>query len=478
MAEGIARESCLVQAMVSIMCSSTKRYCLLNIIGRFTGRYHTMVVSLHRPSPQVPKPSSQSATKCFDSAAFVIDISSKQMMSAAVDITWVFLLTLYMSLNTLLWCVTSYPEIRAAHSRDEVQEFVNIALDIIDQCVERWPGTASASQLYSILTKACLQSYDSTSTPSQSSPGSLSTPPSQPESNSPNPNGMELPGTMGSSKPGPPAFNPPQFGYVFGSAAANVDSYTLEAPFPQHPTFRSNSIFLNPASNDRTGRRFSYFPPEFTQPDGPSGIDLSPPASESTISPPFLSSPQLDQTPPGSMPPMPVVTPTMSTISTPLMSTPILTTPASQDSPDTVISNGLPQPQHRSPLPAFTIPPLPPGQLPQGQRPLPPATTVTDWFNPPPPFISPYSFGSLGTSFWGNSSTMGGFDGLDANNFDTRGLPPERQGSLSQAQQIELMDVLENEGMADIDSYLNTAIDFNHNAMVGTDTGMNWGSRS
>ncbi|KAI0398370.1 hypothetical protein F5Y17DRAFT_476 [Xylariaceae sp. FL0594] len=461
----------------------------------FTGRYHTMVVALHRPSPQVPKPSLQSATKCFDSAAFVIDISSKQMMSAAVDITWVFLLTLYMSLNTLLWSVTSYREIRAAHSREEVQELVNVALDIIDQCVERWPGTASASHLYSILAKACLQSYDSADTPSQSTPGSLNTPPSQPESNSPDPHGMRPPPLIGPSKSAPPTFNPPQFGYVFGSAPE--DNYTIEAPFPQHPTFRSNSIFLNPASNDRSARRFSYFPPEFTHPDGLGlqGVDPSPPASESTISPPFLS-PRPDQTPPGFVPPISVVTPTMSTIGTPLMSTPMISTPASHDSPHNVISNSLPprpsphppseqqqqQQLHRSPFPAFTIPPLPPGQqLPQGQRPLPPVTTVTDWFNPPPPFISPYAFGSLGTSFWG------GFDGLDTSNFDAaRGLPPERQGSLNLAQQTELMDVLERDGLTDIESYLNTGIGFNNNAMIGGSNGgggggggrmgMNWGS--
>ena len=37
------------------------------------------------------------------------------------------------------------------------------------------------------------------------------------------------------------------------------------------------------------------------------------------------------------------------------------------------------------------------------------------------------------------------------------GLPPERQGSLSQEQQMELYNVLENEGMTDIDTYLNMA---------------------
>ncbi|KAI0406793.1 hypothetical protein F4802DRAFT_605937 [Xylaria palmicola] len=442
----------------------------------FTGRYHTMVVLLHRPSPQVPRPSVQSATKCFDSAAFVIDISSKQMMSAAVDITWVFLLTLYMSLNTLLWSVTRYADIRAAHSREEVQELVNVALDIIDQCVERWPGTASASELYSILTRACLQSYDANGTPNLSSPGSLNTPPSHTETSSPN--AMEVSASGAKSQPGAPAFNPPQFGYVFGSTPESVNTYSYDNSFPPQPTFRSNSIFRNPASNDHMGRRFSYFPPDFTQTEGLPGIDPSPPPSESaTISPPFISSPQLAQTPPESMASIQAGTPAMST---PLLSTPLVATTAPQSSPDPIHPNGLPQTQQRPPLPAFTIPPLPPGQLPQGQRPLPQATTVTDWFNPPPPFISPYSFGGIGSGFWGNTPVMNGFDGLEAGHFDSsRGLPPERQGSLSQAQQMELMSVLENEGMADIDTYLSTAgIGYGNNAMGNAVMEMDWGSQS
>lgn len=406
------------------------------------------------------------------------------MMAAAVDITWVFLLTLYMSLNTLLWSVTRYPDVRAAHSREEVQELVNIALDIIDQCVERWPGTASASELYTILTRACLQSYDSNGTPTQSTPGSLNTPPPQADTSSPN-------ATAG----GAPTFNPPQFGYVFG-AGPESDAYSLDNPFPSHPTFRSNSIFLNPASNDHTGRRFSYFPPDFTQSEAymaaGGGLDISPPPSESaTISPPYLSSPPPAQTPPDAMTPMQQQQQqqqqqsSASTMSTPLLSTPLLanTTTGARGSPDTqMLSNGgLPPqqpPQQRTP---FTIPTLPQQQqqLPQGQRPLPQATTITDWFSPPPPFITPYSFAGMGANFWpgasssaaGPSSSSGGMNGFDGggngldnsnNNNNRMGmgfgslLPPERQGSLSQAQQMELMGVLEDEGMADIDTYLST----------------------
>ncbi|KAI1102789.1 fungal-specific transcription factor domain-containing protein [Jackrogersella minutella] len=425
----------------------------------FSGRYHTMKIALYRPSPQVPKPSILSATKCFDSAAFVINISSKQMMAAAVDITWVFILTLYMSLNTLLWTV-AHPEIRAVHSREEVQELVNISLDIIDQCVERWPGTAAASQLYSTFTKACLQSYESNETPILSSSSSFNTPPSQTDTNSPSASEMSSATTMSAGG----VFNPPQFGYVFGSGPEEMNGYKVDN-YPPQPTFRSNSIFLNPASSDHTGRRFSYFPPDFTQAGDLALMEeSSPPDTDTTVSPPFLSPTQHLPTSPESVTTGSATTPGMGT---PLMTTPMLSTTSLAQTPsDIQTPNSAPpaQPQ-RQVMPAFTIPSM---SQHQSQRPLPQVTTVTDWFNPPPPFISPYAFGGgLGGSFWGDSGTNGLSDVHMGNMSLSHGLPPERQGSLSQQQQIELMDVLENEGMTDIDMYLNMGMtypDFMNNA--------------
>jgi hypothetical protein len=82
----------------------------------------------------------------------------------------------------------------------------------------------------------------------------------------------------------------------------------------------------------------------------------------------------------------------------------------------------------------------------------------------------------MGAGMWINNSGMNGFDSLDTGNIDSsRSLPLERQGSLTHAQQTELMDVLENEGIADIDSYLSTTgIDYSNNTMGNTNMGMNW----
>ncbi|KAK6855096.1 hypothetical protein PG995_008628 [Apiospora arundinis] len=415
----------------------------------FSGKYHTMIISLHRPSPQVPKPSARSASKCFDSAVFIINISSKQMMAAAVDITWVFVFTLYMALNTILWSVAAYPDVRAAHSREEVEELVNVALDILDQCAERWPGISAASELYSTFSKACLLSYDSRHTPVLSNSSTFGTPSSQHDTNSPSTSDNSSATTVSRQAPtnGVPAFNPPQFGYVFDTAPEPVN---FDNPFAGQPTFRSNSIFHNPAPSDPPGRRFSYFPPDFTQSNENLLLEEStPPESDTNASPPLASPPHHLPTPPESIPP--------GAGATPIMSTPML--PASaMATPNMAHASPVNLPQNHAMghqrNPTFTIPPLPNHHQPQGQRPLPQPATVNDWFNPPPPFISPYTFNGINNDFWAPSNNPNGLGVMGLHDTQMHNMPPERQGSLSHAQQVELMGVLENEGMTDIDTYL------------------------
>lgn len=102
------------------------------------------------------------------------------------------------------------------------------------------------------------------------------------------------------------------------------------------------------------------------------------------------------------------------------------------------------------------------------QRPLPPVSNSNDWFSPPPAFIPPYSFGNMSNNYFnGNMAGPGDFGdmsgaGLGLQHFGVgpMGGPsfdynPGRQGSLTQSQQMELMNVLETEGVGDIDAFLN-----------------------
>lgn len=224
-----------------------------------------MIVFLFRPSPQVPNPSVRSAIMCYDASAFNIKSQAKQMETAMVDITWIFLLSLFMAVNTILWTI-SYPEVRSLHSKEELEEHIATALDVIVKCHERWPGTAAVSRLYSKLAKACLRSYDTNN--SSHPPSSLSTnsPSSLTDTNSPSASEHSN-ATTGSLAPSKKAHQtPPQFGYVFDQMPEQIPAFDYNSALqPPQPSFRSNSIFANPSSM-QSDRRFSYFPPDFPQP--------------------------------------------------------------------------------------------------------------------------------------------------------------------------------------------------------------------
>ncbi|CAG8977323.1 hypothetical protein HYALB_00009194 [Hymenoscyphus albidus] len=240
----------------------------------FTDRYNTMIVTLRRPSPQVPKPTAQSALLCYEASAENVQRASKQMQTGVADITWIFLLTVFQAINTMLWS-TSYPEVRAMHSKDELEENIDVALEIIANCRERWPGTAAASDLYSKLARACLRSYDVilepiTQTPAPKymslAPSSLAanSPASLTDGNSPAASEHSL-ATNGSMPRSQVHFQEaPQFGVVFNQMPEHIPHFDYSMQPPPQPAFRSNSIFMSGTSR-QSDRRFSYFPPDFAQ---------------------------------------------------------------------------------------------------------------------------------------------------------------------------------------------------------------------
>lgn len=220
-----------------------------------------MTVFLYRPSPQIPKPTSRAAIICFDACATNIRMHDNQMDNPQFDITWIFLQTLFMAVNTLLWTV-SYQEVRNLHPKEELEELLDLGIGVMVRCTDRWPGSRSAAQLYEKLGRACFRSYSVSHPPSSvsaASPGSLT------DAASPNSDQSgSTPASITHSQQSPDP--PPIFSYVFDQAPDNfaATDYHNTHPPPALPIFRSNSIFVNPPAT-RMDRRFSYFPPDFTQ---------------------------------------------------------------------------------------------------------------------------------------------------------------------------------------------------------------------
>ncbi|PKK51350.1 hypothetical protein CI102_3326 [Trichoderma harzianum] len=433
-----------------------------------SGFYHQMRAMLYRPSPQIPQPSPRAAQICYESSAATIDLAQKQLAGDMVDITWVFLLTINLALSTLLWTI-SYPEVRRNHPREEVEELVNSALESLDRCAERWPGTTATSQLYTIFSKACLQSYDA-QVKLEREPFSFSSPPASSESQS-SPEGYAQ---SNATTPRPlPYLNPPTFGYVFDSSPESMNNYVFDPNYPPpQPTFRSNSIFCNPAT-DNGNRRFSYFPPDATHmgesgglEDPSHGIPIPDHIAHQLQSPPdsFIQA-NIPTSRPGLSPSAMAIKQTSS--ATPINPSPLSAQSNMSPPQKPIMAQQVSQSQ---PQPTYAAARMGMGQQPvHHQRPLPPApTSASDWFAPQSQFMSPYNFVTSGGGYFNEAMAgMSGFGGspgpgLGLHNITAQleaggmqfGYSPGRQGSLSQSQQMELMEDLEKDGVSAMDAYL------------------------
>ena len=147
-----------------------------------------MVIFLHRPSPQIPKPSVRSVHQLFEAAVANIVLQEKQIAVEPV-VTWIWTQSLFLALNTTLFCL-SYREIRDKHPKHEVELYVYAARNAIIIASQRWPGVESAIELYDNLISACLMAFNENGNPTGSetlssapkslgsSPQQLSSPPS------------------------------------------------------------------------------------------------------------------------------------------------------------------------------------------------------------------------------------------------------------------------------------------------------------
>ncbi|KAL9090367.1 MAG: hypothetical protein Q9159_001994 [Coniocarpon cinnabarinum] len=125
----------------------------------FKGRYHTMIVFLFRPSPQVPKPSARAALLCYDACESNIYMHRDQATYKTVEMTWIWTQSIFMAVNTILWSL-SYVEVREKTSRESVETHLRVAMDVMRLASERWPGVDTAIDLYEKLITACLRVFD------------------------------------------------------------------------------------------------------------------------------------------------------------------------------------------------------------------------------------------------------------------------------------------------------------------------------
>lgn len=197
----------------------------------FTARYNTMISLLYRPSPQIPTPSPEAAVLCFDSARSLIYSTEAQIRIGNVDLTWIFTQAIFMSMNSLLWSL-SYSKVRKQNPRAEVEAHLENGMKSIAISATRWPGVASAHQLYTHIIQAVLRVYDTNAEVDlQPTPSDIS---------SPHPYGSDL---LGQSPMGSPARYSPQAA-VFPVVEVNGHAPALSGPLSAHSPTASSTTSL------------------------------------------------------------------------------------------------------------------------------------------------------------------------------------------------------------------------------------------
>ncbi|KAG0634442.1 fungal-specific transcription factor domain-containing protein [Tuber brumale] len=135
----------------------------------FDHRYHLMIIFTYRPSPQIPQPSAEAVSHCYNSAIKGIHLQKKMFEEKSIDFTWVYLHQIYTATITLIWTLYS-SQIRGMHHREEVERNLGISLSLLARLAERWPGTEAAADLFDRLGQAALQSYSANSRHSTQTP--------------------------------------------------------------------------------------------------------------------------------------------------------------------------------------------------------------------------------------------------------------------------------------------------------------------
>ncbi|KAH6613920.1 fungal-specific transcription factor domain-containing protein [Boeremia exigua] len=205
----------------------------------FVGRYNTMVVFIYRPSPQVPRPSLQAAVRCYDACQYNIYMSKRQIDMKLVDVTWIFVQSIFMCINTMLWTL-SYQDVRRQHSREEVEGHLAVAMESIELASDRWPGVASAIELYHNLIGACMEIYtkDGDVPITANSPSDCASVVSGSLVDGINRSRTTSPATVSTTSVSTPKDNPPPFGYLSNQG----QFFNHDQTQPTTTTFASSPI--------------------------------------------------------------------------------------------------------------------------------------------------------------------------------------------------------------------------------------------
>ncbi|KAI0157213.1 fungal-specific transcription factor domain-containing protein [Xylariaceae sp. FL1272] len=103
-------------------------------------RYHNIRMLLLSPSPAIPRPSTESLTKCHSSARQSIKLYSRLYKKDMLPHSWITFHSLVLSTITMLYCVRMVPSVALQTELDVLRNDMTASLSILSALGEHWSG--------------------------------------------------------------------------------------------------------------------------------------------------------------------------------------------------------------------------------------------------------------------------------------------------------------------------------------------------
>ncbi|KAL6355905.1 hypothetical protein LRP88_09488 [Fusarium phalaenopsidis] len=120
-------------------------------------RYHGLRMLLLRPSPAIPKPSSEALVQCHQSARESIMLFDSLYKKNLLVHSWVTFHALVLSTITLLYCIKVVPEIARDTEIDVLMGDLSISLSVLSATGEHWSGAKRSRDILDELGRSTIR---------------------------------------------------------------------------------------------------------------------------------------------------------------------------------------------------------------------------------------------------------------------------------------------------------------------------------
>lgn len=132
----------------------------LMVVQKLQVKYHSCIMLLYRPSPQIPRPTQDAARTCFDSAMEIIRVSANLHRFTSMDYTWLSAHSIFVAAITILYSLWTNPAVTVASHTGLCFERVHTAEQLLEYLGKTWSVAHSAREKLSYLIHVAMEGYD------------------------------------------------------------------------------------------------------------------------------------------------------------------------------------------------------------------------------------------------------------------------------------------------------------------------------